>query len=69
MTDAEIESRARQVYKTLGLAARGFNLDTVEAIARAVLEPAAPDPHWDGEDDCPYCEGEGCNECDWTGAY
>ena len=23
----------------------------------------------DAEDDCPYCEGDGCHECDGTGEY
>jgi len=28
-----------------------------------------PDDHWDGSDDCPFCEGIGCHECDYTGGY
>jgi hypothetical protein len=24
---------------------------------------------YEGYDDCPYCEGEGCLECDFTGEY
>jgi hypothetical protein len=27
------------------------------------------EPYWDGEDDCPFCEGDGCHECDGTGEY
>ncbi len=23
----------------------------------------------DAEDDCPYCEGDGCHECDGAGEY
>lgn len=28
-----------------------------------------PDDHWDGSDDCPHCEGDGCSDCDYTGDY
>lgn len=28
-----------------------------------------PDDHWDGSDDCPFCEGIGCHECDYAGDY
>jgi len=24
---------------------------------------------YDAHDDCPYCEGGGCHECDGTGSY
>lgn len=27
------------------------------------------EPEFDGEGDCPFCEGEGCHECDFTGEY
>lgn len=27
------------------------------------------DDDLDYEHDCPYCDGEGCEECDYTGEY
>lgn len=51
---------------------------TPEQEAEADIEEAAWDAgmgdddmlaEYDGADDCPFCEGERCNECDWTGEY
>lgn len=37
-----------------------------DEINRADGDPNDEYPH---EDDCPYCEGGGCHECDGTGRY
>lgn len=31
--------------------------------------PIFQDETWEGEDDCPFCEGDGCDECDYTGLW